>query len=58
MPDPQLLLMAKDMRARAEELLARANTFNDAGAREGIRRIAAGYQKLADRLERRAGDEP
>jgi len=54
MPDPRLLALANDCRERAEEILVRAETFNDTGAREGMRRIAAGYQKLADRLERAA----
>ena len=58
MPDPQLLLQAMELRTRAEEILARAETFHDANAQRGLRKIAADYQTLADQLERRAGDEP
>jgi hypothetical protein len=47
--------LAKERRDRAEEVLARAETFNDADAREGMRRIAARYEKLAERLEKEAG---
>jgi hypothetical protein len=54
MPNPRLLALANDCRERAEEILARAKTFNDAGAREGMRRIAASYTILAERLEQAA----
>jgi hypothetical protein len=54
MPDPRLLALAKDCQGRAEEILTRAESFNDAGAREGMRRIAAGYIILAERLEQAA----
>jgi hypothetical protein len=54
MPNRRLLALANECRERAEEILARAETFNDAGAREGMRGIAAGYQKLAERLEQAA----
>jgi hypothetical protein len=57
MPDPQLLLMAMDLRARAEEVLARAETFHNADAQRKLRKIAADYESLADRLERRAHDD-
>jgi hypothetical protein len=56
MPDAQLLALASDLRARAEEVLTRAETFHDAGAREKMRGIAASYVKLAERLERSAHD--
>jgi hypothetical protein len=52
MPGQRLLSLARDARDRAEEISTRAETFNDAGAREGMRRIAASYEKLAQRLER------
>jgi hypothetical protein len=52
--DKQLLLLARDLRARAEEVLARAETFGDADARETMRRVAASYVKLAQRLEHEA----
>ena len=58
MPDPQLSLLAMELRARAEEILARAETFHNADAQRKLRKIAADYENLADRLERRAGDEP
>ena len=53
MPDPKLLSLARDLRARAEEISARAETFHDACAREKMRKIAAIYVKLAERLEQR-----
>jgi tartrate dehydratase alpha subunit/fumarate hydratase class I-like protein len=58
MPDPQLSLMAMDLRNRAKEILARAETFHDADVQRKLRKIGADYENLADRLERRAGDEP
>jgi hypothetical protein len=54
----RLLALANEARERAKEILARSETFNDAGAREGMRRIAASYEKLAEQLERAAADEP
>jgi hypothetical protein len=57
MPDPQLLLLAKDLRNRAEEILARAETFHAADAQHKLRKIAADYESLAGLLERRAGDD-
>jgi hypothetical protein len=45
MPDPQRLLRAEDLRARAEEVLARAETFRNADARQKLRRIAETYVK-------------
>ena len=56
MPDGRFLLLASDLRARADEVLARAETFNDADARQKLRKIAATYVKLAERLEQRARD--
>jgi hypothetical protein len=55
MPDQKLLLLARELRARAEEVLARAETFQDAYARRTMRRIAASYEKLAARLEKESG---
>jgi hypothetical protein len=57
--DPMLLSVARDLRERAEEVLARAETFRDANAREMMHRIAWSYEKLARRLEHegaRAGE--
>jgi hypothetical protein len=56
MPDQRLLFLAEDCRQRAEELLTKAETFKDADAREGMRRIAETYRELAQRLERAARD--
>jgi hypothetical protein len=36
--------------------LVKAETFKDADAREGMRRIAETYKELAQRLERDAAD--
>jgi hypothetical protein len=51
MPYPELLSLARDFRARAEEISARAETFHNADARQKMREIAATYVKLAERLE-------
>ena len=48
----KLLVPATEMRARAEEVLARAEAFQDEQARETMRGIAASYAKLAQRLEK------
>ena len=53
--DEKLLLLAREMRARAREVLARAETFQDADARRTMCDIASSYVKLARRLEREAG---
>jgi hypothetical protein len=57
MSDPQLLLQARDLRARAEEVLDRAETLRNADARQKLQKIAETYVKLAERLERRDGDD-
>jgi hypothetical protein len=54
MPDLRLLAMAKDLRARAEEMLVRPETFRNADARLKLRKIAETYVKLAERLEENA----
>lgn len=51
MPNDKLLELASDLRARAEEILTRAQTMNDADARRKMREIAANYEKLAERIE-------
>jgi hypothetical protein len=56
MPDQWLLSIVMDLRARAEEILARADSFHDAEAKQKMRRIAETYEKLAERLERHARD--
>jgi hypothetical protein len=55
MPDQNLLSVARELRARADEVLARAETFANADAKETMREIAANYVKLAERLEKEAG---
>ena len=52
MPDQKLLLLAVDLRVRAEE--ARRAPKPDEEARQKLRRIAETYVKLAQRLEQRA----
>jgi hypothetical protein len=56
MPDKRLLLLARECRERAEEILVKAETFKDADARKGMCRIAETYEELAQRLERAARD--
>src|SRR5262249_59531771 len=52
---PEVLLsVARNARERAEEVLARAESFHDADAREMMHRIAWSYEKLARRLEQYA----
>jgi hypothetical protein len=53
-PDQELLSLAMESLARAEELLARAETFRDSDVRQKLRGIAASYEKLAQRLEQYA----
>jgi hypothetical protein len=54
MPDQRLLSLAKDARERAEEILTRAETFQDAYAKQKMREIAVKYEELAERLEQAA----
>jgi hypothetical protein len=56
MPDVWLLSLASELRAHAEEISARAETFRDAHAREKMRQIAASYEILAQRIEQHARD--
>jgi hypothetical protein len=51
MLDQKLLALARDLRARAEGILAKSETMSDADAREMMREVAAGYEKLAQRIE-------
>jgi hypothetical protein len=55
MPDRRPPALARECRVRAEGNLAPAETFSDADAREGMRRIAANYEKLAERIEKEGG---
>jgi hypothetical protein len=50
-----LVKVAKDLRERAEEVLAQADTYHDAGARETMHRIAWDYEKVARGLEMQFG---
>jgi hypothetical protein len=53
MPDMQLLLLATELRTRAEEILVRAANTVDLEVKETMRAVAADYQKLARRAEQR-----
>jgi hypothetical protein len=53
----KLLSLARDLRARAEEVLAQAEAMKDADARRKMREIAANYEKLARRLEKVSGEK-
>jgi hypothetical protein len=57
MPDMQLLLLASELRTRAEEILVRAASTDDSEIQEMMRVVAAGYQKLARQAERRILEE-
>jgi hypothetical protein len=50
----QLLLFANELRARAKEILVLVGSTDDLEIRDMRRAIAAGYEKLARRIERRA----
>ncbi len=49
----QLLLFANELRARAKEILALTVSTDDLEIRAMRRVIAAGYEKLARRIEQR-----
>jgi len=51
----KLLSLARNLRVRAEEVLAQAESMKDADARSKMREIAASYERLARRLEKEAG---
>jgi hypothetical protein len=53
LPDDNLNFpsLARDLRARAEELLLRAETMNNSVAAQKVREIAASYERLAQRVE-------
>jgi hypothetical protein len=54
--EERLLTLAREARERAEEVSTRAETFQDAHAKQKMREIAAEYEKLAERLERAAAE--
>ena len=49
--DYNLLPLAADFQVRAVEILARAECMHDADARQMLRGIAAGYERLAQHIE-------
>jgi hypothetical protein len=51
MVDVELLSLARDLRARAREILSRAETVYDLDAEETMRAVAACHEKLAQRVE-------
>ena len=53
MSDMQFLLLASELRTRAEEVLVRAANTNDLEVQGMMRVVAAGYQKLARQAEQR-----
>jgi hypothetical protein len=57
MRDEKLMLFARNLRARAQEVLAQAEIMEDAEAQETMREIASRYEQLAQRLEKEAGDK-
>src|SRR5258706_16469961 len=56
MPNLKLLARVCDLRARAEEILAKAESMTDADARGMMRAVAVSYEKLARRLEQEADE--
>ena len=56
MSDSNLLALASSLRARAKEILARAETMDDAEARLMMRDIAGRYERLAERPEKEADE--
>ena len=50
-------LLARNLRARAEEALALAEMFDTPHTRQMMRGIAATYEKLAERLEMDSGGD-
>ena len=53
MPHMELISFANELRTRAEEILVRAAGSDDPELQGMMRVIAAGYQKLARRVEQR-----
>ena len=56
MPNLKLLARVRDLRARAEEILAKAESMTDADARDMMRAVAVSYEKLARRLKQEADE--
>ncbi len=55
MPDVKLLSLANNLRTRAKEILARAETMYDGDAEQTMREVAACHEKLAQRVEHDSG---
>jgi hypothetical protein len=55
MVDVNLLSLARDLRARAHEILARAETMYDTEAQQTMREVVARHEKLAERVEQGFG---
>jgi hypothetical protein len=55
MVDVNLLSLARDLRTRAHEILARAETMYDTDAQQAMREVAARHEKLAQRVEQGFG---
>jgi hypothetical protein len=55
MVDVNLLSLARDLRARAHEILARAEAMYDTDAQQTMREVAARHEKLAQRVEQGSG---
>ena len=55
MVDAKLLSLAMDLRARAQDILARAETMYDTDAQQTMREVAARHERLAQRVEQGAG---
>jgi site-specific recombinase XerD len=51
MRNPEFLLLASELRSRAEEVWIRAANMDDAEARELMHAVAVSYEKLARRFE-------
>jgi hypothetical protein len=51
MRHPEFLLLASELRSRAEEVLVRAANMDDAQAQDIMRAVAVNQEKLARRLE-------
>jgi len=52
-----LLSLAMELRAHAEQMSARAETFHDIEVRQKLCGIAEDYEKMAQRLEQHAGSK-
>jgi hypothetical protein len=57
MPDQKLVVLARDARVRAEEVLVKAETFKDPSAKQAMLELVVKYEKLAEQLEAAAADK-